>query len=215
MLRLFVLLCAAALVALAGCAGSARPAAADGSAGRWVDAVEAGDTEGAVAVSQATIKAAGVAFHDAFGYDLAPFDEPLNYYDVPTARVTLGRRPGDGEISQNGGQRVRPDRQREPARAPARAEVLGMTLQTITPQVARQIGIDAQEGVAVVDVDRSSEAFRDAGIQRGAVIVEVERRPVTSVEEFQAAVAGVQRGETFLVRVQFGPSSFLTALTKE
>ena len=131
-----------------------------------------------------------------------------------TARVTLGRRPGADEVSQNGGV-VRPNRQREPARAQARMETLGMTLQTVTPQVARQIGQDI-EGVAVVDVERSSEAFRDAGIQQGMVITAVDRQPVASVEEFEAALAAVDRGDTFLVRVQAGANaSFLTALTKE
>ena len=133
--------------------------------------------------------------------------------DERTARVTLGRRPGDDQISQNG-ERARPNRQREPTRAPARAEMLGMTLQTVTPQVARQIG-QTVDGVAVVGVERSSEAYRDAGIQEGMVITEVDRRPVGSVEEFEAAVADVRRGDTFLVRVQAGPGSFLTALTKQ
>ena len=134
--------------------------------------------------------------------------------DERTTRVTLGRRPGDEAISQNnsGG---RSNRQREPARAPARAEVLGMTLQTVTPQIARQLGGNVQ-GVAVVDVERSSEAFRDAGIVPNMVITEVERQPVASVAEFEAAVADVKRGDTFLVRVQAGPgASFLTALTKQ
>ena len=134
--------------------------------------------------------------------------------DERTARVTLGRRPATDEISQNADPRARPNRPREPARAPARTEALGMTLQTVTPQVARQIGQNV-DGVAVVDVDRSSQAFRDAGIRRGMVITEVEGRPVASVDDFERALAGVGRGDTFLVRVQAGPEvSFRTVLTK-
>ncbi len=133
--------------------------------------------------------------------------------DERTARVTLGRRPSAEDISQ-ANPNARPNRQREPARAPARAEVLGMTLQTVTPQTARQLGGNVQ-GVVVVDVERSSEAFRDANITPNMVITEVERQPVASVAEFEAALADVKRGDTFLLRVQAGrDASFLTALTK-
>ena len=132
-----------------------------------------------------------------------------------TAEVRLGRRPGTDEVAEGRNRDARPQRQREPTRAPARAEVLGMTLQTVTPQVARQLG-GAVDGVAVAEVDRSSEAFRDAGMRPGMVITEVEGQAVTSVAEFQAALAEVDRGESFLVRVQVGPNaSFRTALTKE
>ena len=130
-----------------------------------------------------------------------------------TAEVRLGRRPDDPQVSQRTVP-DRPDRDRAPTRAPARVEALGMTLQTNTRSLARQIGQDA-EGVAIVDVDRASEAYRDAELRPGYVITEVERQPVTTTEEFQAAISRVGRGESFLVRVQVGESSFLTALTKE
>ena len=128
------------------------------------------------------------------------------------ATVTLGTRPAVDQISQNGTP-GRSNGARRPAAEPSRAEVLGMTLETITPQIARQLGTDIR-GVLVRDVERSSEAFRDADIQQGMVIIEVNREPVGSVEEFEAALADVDEGDSFLVRVQAGGASFLTALTK-
>ena len=133
--------------------------------------------------------------------------------DERTATVTLGRRPGDDQISGNVRRPSRDD-DREPTRAPARMEAYGLTLETVTPRIAREFGGDL-EGVAVVDVERSSEAFRDANIRPGMVITEVDREPVGSVDEFEAAVAGLEDGEPFLLRVRAGESSFLTALTKE
>lgn len=132
--------------------------------------------------------------------------------DDRTATVTLGRRPAAQAISDSSRPDQRPQNNR-PSAAPARLETLGMTLETVTPQIARQLGGDIR-GVVVRDVARSSEAFRDADIQQGMVITEVDREPVTSVEEFEAALAEVDEGESFLVRVQAGAASFLTALTK-
>ena len=133
--------------------------------------------------------------------------------DERTARVTLGRRPGDDQIGQNLG---RPDRDAdpEPEIEPASMEMFGLTLETVTPRLARQLGEDIA-GVAVTDVERTSEAYREANIRPGMVITEVDREPVGSVAEFRAALADVDAGDSFLVRVQAGSSSFLTALTKE
>ena len=132
--------------------------------------------------------------------------------DERTARVRLGRRPETAEIGQNQDP-AQNNRQPAPSRAPARLESLGMTLETVTPRVAARLGYDGP-GVVVVDVERSSEAFRDADIRPGYVITAVDRRPVDSVEAFEAAVARVATGETFVVRVQAGSAAFLTALTK-
>ena len=129
-----------------------------------------------------------------------------------TTTVTLGRRPDAERVSQS--RPDAPDRDREPTAAPARLEALGLTLENITPRIARQLGEDV-EGVIVTDVDRSSEAFRDANIRPNMVITEVDRQPVATVADVERAVADVDRGASFLVRVRAGQASFLTALTKE
>ncbi|WP_412060863.1 trypsin-like peptidase domain-containing protein [Rubrivirga sp. IMCC45206] len=133
--------------------------------------------------------------------------------DARTARVTLGRRPAPEAISQNGGA-APDDAVRRPTQAPARMETLGMTLETVTARIARQVGDDVA-GVAITDVDRGSEAYRDANLRAGMIITEIDREPVASVAEFEAALAKVDAGDTFLVRVRAGTASFLTALTKE
>ncbi|MGB3541894.1 trypsin-like peptidase domain-containing protein [Rubrivirga sp.] len=133
--------------------------------------------------------------------------------DERTATVTLGRRPGDDQISGNV-RRPQRDDEREPTAAPARMEAYGLTLETVTPRIAREFGEDL-EGVAVVEVERSSEAFRDANIRPGMVITEVDRKPVASVSDLEDVIGDIEAGEPFLLRVRAGESSFLTALTKE
>lgn len=130
-----------------------------------------------------------------------------------TATITLGRRPGDDQISGNLPRR-RPNTEREPTQAPARMEAYGLTLETVTPRIAREFGEDIQ-GVAIIDVSRSSEAYRDANLRPGMVITEVDRKAVDTVEAFEDAVGAIDGGEPFLIRVRAGEASFLTALTKE
>jgi serine protease Do len=133
--------------------------------------------------------------------------------DERTATVRLGTRPSDEQMA---GAQGAPRRGATPAE-PASSEALGLTVQDLTPAVARRLGFDNDvEGIAVTDVERNSEAFRDAQIRAGVVITEVNRRPVRTVAELQRAIAAVDPGDTFLVRVldPRSDSSRLTALTK-
>lgn len=65
----------------------------DDSSSRWLNAVEAGDTEAAVEAVQAVFEQSEVVFQPSFGWELKPYDEPLNFFDTLTKRVTLGRAP--------------------------------------------------------------------------------------------------------------------------
>jgi serine protease Do len=135
--------------------------------------------------------------------------------DERTATVRLGTRPGEEAMAAAMGGTA-PRRGTAPAE-PATQSALGLTVQDLTPAVARRIGVDAGvEGVAVTDVERSSEAYRDAQLRPGVVITEVNRRPVRTVAELQQAIGAVSAGDTFLVRILDPRSdqSRLTALTK-
>jgi serine protease Do len=65
---------------------------------------------------------------------------------------------------------------------------LGLTLQPLTPQVAKQLGISADNGgVVVTDVDPGGPAAGE-GISRGDVILEVNKQPVNSTVDVQSAI---------------------------
>jgi serine protease Do len=63
----------------------------------------------------------------------------------------------------------------------------GMAVSPLTPDAARELGVRAKSGLVVEDVAPASAAS-EAGIREGDVIVEVNRQPVGSLEQFQDAV---------------------------
>ncbi|HVZ88375.1 MAG TPA: trypsin-like peptidase domain-containing protein [Polyangia bacterium] len=82
---------------------------------------------------------------------------------------------------------------------------IGMALQTLTPDVASSLGLEhGTKGAVITDVLQGSPA-EQAGLHPGDVIVEVDRRPVSSSDEAVAALGGAARGGGHLLRVR-GPN---------
>jgi serine protease Do len=96
------------------------------------------------------------------------------------------------------------------ASAPEKGE-LGMTVQKLTPQLAENLGLDKTDGVVVTAVEPGSAAD-EAGIRRGDVIVEVDRKPVRGVEEYRKFIAGSRKGRGILFLVRRGESTLFLAL---
>jgi serine protease Do len=96
------------------------------------------------------------------------------------------------------------------ASAPEKGE-LGMTVQKLTPQLAENLGLDKPDGVVVTAVEPGSAA-EEAGIRRGDVIVEVDRKPVRGVEDYRKAIAGSRKGRGVLFLVRRGESTLFLAL---
>ena len=83
----------------------------------------------------------------------------------------------------------------EPSQA---SEKLGLAVQTITADLAKQLGIKAGKGVVVTDVAPGSVAMM-AGISRGSVILEVNRKAVNSAAEFDQAVKSSANNKVLLL----------------
>ena len=96
------------------------------------------------------------------------------------------------------------------ASVPEKGE-LGMTVQKVTPQMAESLGLDKPEGVVVTDVE-SGSAADEAGIRRGDVIVQIDRKPVRSVDEYKKSIAGIRKGKGVLFLVKRGDSTLFLAL---
>jgi serine protease Do len=85
------------------------------------------------------------------------------------------------------------------------AEEIGLSVQTMTPELARQFDMEPGQGVVVTQVIPGSVADA-AGIQAGMVILEINRNPVTSAEAFNRAIAaaGDEQRALLLIRTNGG-----------
>ena len=87
---------------------------------------------------------------------------------------------------------------------------LGLSLQPLTPQAARQFGIEeGTQGMLVTAVDEAG-AGADAGINRGDVILEINRRSVSSMDEVQAALESAGGKPVLLLLSRRGQTIYLT-----
>jgi Do/DeqQ family serine protease len=87
----------------------------------------------------------------------------------------------------------------------------GLTVQTLTKDLADRLKLDSADGVVVMDVADGSVA-QQKGLQHGDVITEIDRVPVHSVEDFTAAVEKVAPEKGVLLYVQRGDTSTFVVL---
>jgi len=89
---------------------------------------------------------------------------------------------------------------------------LGVSVQNLTPQIARELGIKQTAGVVVASVESGSPAD-EAGIQNGDVILSVNRKNIKNVAEFSKEVNKVKKGGGLLLLVQRGQNALFVAVT--
>jgi Do/DeqQ family serine protease len=82
-------------------------------------------------------------------------------------------------------------------------EILGLTVEPLTPETAQQNRLAARSGLLVIEVAPGS-AGAAAGIKPGDAILEVNRQPVSDAVGFRQAVAGLKPGESVPVYLQRG-----------
>jgi serine protease Do len=114
-----------------------------------------------------------------------------------TLQVTIGRLTEDKLIAQG------------PAQS---AEEIGLTVQTLTPQLAEQFDAKPGEGVVVTEVRPGSIAAM-AGIETGSLILQVNREPVGSAADFQRAMKQVASDKRVLLLVRKGGMQRYVALS--
>ncbi|HEX2440782.1 MAG TPA: Do family serine endopeptidase [Methylomirabilota bacterium] len=147
------------------------------------------------------------------GHDVARWsDLPRAVAETPVGRQVPLEVLRDGKrISLNvnvakmdeGGQQVASSS--EPA-----ASKLGIAARSLTPDLARSLDVPAHSGVLVERVEDGSRA-QNAGMAAGDVIVEVDHKPVASVEALRTALGKHEHGKPLLMLVQReGQTLYLT-----
>lgn len=89
---------------------------------------------------------------------------------------------------------------------------LGITVQNLTPEIAKGLGIKKDTGVVVTRVEPGSPAA-DAGIQTGDLVREVNRKPVKNVEDFVQKVEKAKGQDNILLLIQRGQNNMFAAVT--
>jgi serine protease Do len=72
---------------------------------------------------------------------------------------------------------------------------LGMTVSTLTRELARQLNISETEGIVVVSVEQDGPADK-ADVQEGDLILEIDHKPIKTLEDYQSQIKKVKKGET-------------------
>jgi serine protease Do len=117
--------------------------------------------------------------------------------------VVLGERPK--EFSDRG----EPEEEQSPEEGTG--EKLGISVQTLTPDIAQQLGYRNEQGVVVSGVV-SASAAEDADLRRGDLIKEVNRAEVRNVQDFGRAISRLKSGDNAALLLRRGQNTFYAAV---
>jgi serine protease Do len=90
-------------------------------------------------------------------------------------------------------------------------ESIGMTVQELTPEIARSLRLTDTKGLVVTNVEEGSPA-EEAGIRQGDVIVEVNQKKVENLRDYRAALGRVGGADSLLLLVRRGGNVLYVAL---
>jgi serine protease Do len=132
--------------------------------------------------------------------------------ETKTFTVTLGARSSMQTASAeqgDGGDSEAPSSQE------AIEKELGLQLRDVTPEVARQLGLDRAEGVLITGVDRSDPMVRRSGLESRQIIFEMAGQEIPDMDAFMQAYGNIEPGADFRVAVR-NPAGFVfvTSLRK-
>jgi serine protease Do len=120
-----------------------------------------------------------------------------------TVTVQTGELPGEIRLAS-----------RQSPSAPKVESSFGMTVQTLTAELADKLNLKNTEGVVITDVEPGSIADQK-GLQHGDVVTEVDRSPVRTAEQFKAALTKADREKGALLYVRRdGASTFVVLKEK-
>ncbi len=87
---------------------------------------------------------------------------------------------------------------------------IGIQVTDLTPENAKRLGYEDESGVLIVRIKQGSKA-QEAGLQRGDLIKEVNRKGINSVKEFEKAMDQTDSGDTINLLVKRRNAGFIVA----
>ncbi|MEX0806125.1 MAG: DegQ family serine endoprotease [Candidatus Binatia bacterium] len=88
---------------------------------------------------------------------------------------------------------------------------LGLTVQNITPPIAESLGLKRAEGVVITSVEAQSAAA-EAGLRRGDVVLEVNRKNIANAGDYEKAIDAAKPGSNVLFLIRRGDNNLFLAL---
>jgi serine protease Do len=118
--------------------------------------------------------------------------------------VTVAQRPDEESLARGETGPDEPEEQ-DQGGGPKKAanQKLGVRVAPLTPEIARQLGVEGDQGVVVVAVTPDGPADK-AGLQRNDVILQVGQQPVTSVEQVVNIISKAKPNDVVVLRVRRG-----------
>ena len=83
------------------------------------------------------------------------------------------------------------------------SELLAAEVSDLTPEIATHLGYEGMAGVVITEIDPSGIAA-PAGLRHGAIILQVDKKPVKDVAQFQAAIQKASLADGVLLLVRMG-----------
>jgi serine protease Do len=119
-----------------------------------------------------------------------------------TANLKIWRNGGAHEMTVKLGVLPTKELQAKAGLSNPEGSLEGVSVETLTPQSARELGLPANTtGVAVTDIKPSSPAA-ESGLRSGDVIQEVNHQPVKNVSDFDRAMSKSEKNALLLVNRQ-------------
>lgn len=119
-------------------------------------------------------------------------------------KVTLAERPAE-PAAKSSPQKESPE--------PEPSSRLGLAVQTLTPDIAQQLGYLRNETGVVISEVAPASAADEAGLQRGDVIKEVNRVRLQTAAEFEREMKRFKSGDTAALLIKRGGVSAYVAVT--
>jgi serine protease Do len=107
--------------------------------------------------------------------------------------ITVTQRPGTQDLAGHG-----PQKKKKLRKAPKNGPDVGMTIEDVTDEIARELGMPKPVGVLVASTIYGGPADK-AGLMRGDIVLEVDRKAVKDADQFYSIV---KEKKSYLLRVR-------------
>lgn len=89
----------------------------------------------------------------------------------------------------------------------AKNQTLGIDVENLTPELAKKLNLSSDlKGVVVSSIQTNSPLVW-AGVRKGALILEVNKKPVETVDEFNKALDSAEKGKPLLFLIKQGETT--------